>query len=448
MEIETLIQAARAAGISLVRFLYCDTNGIIRGKGVPVERLSRRLVDGIGLSKALLAVNSLDELQPVAGMTPVGEVRLVPDRRSFTILPYAPHQAALLCDLVRQDGQPWDACPRAFLKRICRQAVEQGYHFQAAFEVEFTLAVKEGDEYQPFDETLCYSSIALQAAGRFAHDLVQALQKQKLAVEMFYPELGPGQYEVSIGYCEAVEAADNQIKLRETIRAVAGARGLYASLAPKPFLDSAGNGAHIHFSLWDAAGRNLFYDPAATNGFSDDGRAFLAGVLNHLPGLTALTCASVNSYRRLVPQSLSGAFAVYGYDNREAALRIPSPFWSNPEDSTNVELKAADATGNPYLALGGLLAAGLDGLTRNLDPGPPLDCDPAALSEEQQAAMGIARLPASLSEAIDHLEADSLLTGALGPLLSDAYLAVKRSEVAAYQDVDAAVELANHFYKY
>jgi glutamine synthetase len=343
---------------------------------------------------------------------------------------------------------------------------------KAAFEMEFTLAtVTEGNAQQtarPFDQTLCYSSIALQEAHSFYLDLVHALQQQGMVVELCHPELSPGQHEISIGHSDPVHAADNQVRLRETVRAVAANHGLYASFAPKPFADYIGNGMHIHLSLWDQAqassgGRNIFYDPAAAaqtsgGGFSAQGLSFLAGILSHLPALTALTCASVNSYRRLAPHSLSGAFAIYGYDNREAALRIPSLFRSNPEHSANLELKAADATGNPYLALGALLVAGLDGLQRSLDPGPPVNLDPDTLSADQLAGMGIKRLPQTLEEALDALEADPLLTGALGALLTRSYGAIKRSEIAAYASGEeaqqaeaqlaAAAELAGHFYKY
>lgn len=448
MDSSEVIQAAQKADLSLVRFLYCDNSSIIRGKSVPVKHLEQRMVGGVGLSRALLAVNSLDELQPVAEMTPVGEVRLRPDPETFTILPYAQHAGAMHCDLVQHDGRPWEACARSFLKRVCQQATRQGVQVRASFEMEYTLATETANGYQPFDKTLCYSSIALQATHAYSIDLVQALQGQGLAVELCHPELSPGQHEVSISYSDALQAADNQVRLRETIRAVAANHGLCASFAPKPFPEYIGNGAHIHVSLWDRDGRNIFYDPAASQGFSSRGLSFLAGVLLHLPGLTALTCASVNSYRRLAPHSLSGAFAIYGYDNREAALRIPSPYQNNVEGSTNLEVKAADATGNPYLALGALLIAGLDGLNRGLDPGPPVNLDPATLTEDQLAGMGIKRLPTTLDEALKELEANRVLIDALGGFLSSSYLAIKRSEVAFYSSGSEEAEFAGHFYKF
>ncbi len=453
---ETIVQQADAAGVRLVRFLYCDNGATIRGKTTAPSGLGGRLSDGIGLTVAMMAMNSLDQLQPVEGMGPVGEIRLVPDLESFAILPYAPHSAAMSCDMLMSDRTPWGACPRSFLKRMRERAAARGWQMQASFEAEFSLARRNPDEgsgddqgaFVPFDETLCFSSIAMTEAAPFATALVAALEAQGLTVEQYYPELGHGQHEISIRHSEVLRAADNHIKLRETIRGVALEYGLYASLAPKPFPDQIGNGAHIHFSLWDGDGRNLFYERSAPDGLAPIGRQFIAGVLEHLPALVGLTCPSFNSYKRLQPQSWSSAYTAWGHDNREAAVRVASPFWSDVEGSTNLELKAADSSCNPYIALGGLLAAGLDGIERGLDPRESTEADPASLSEDERRARGIRRLPASLGEALDNLAADAVLMEALGDLLGRSYLAVRRSEAAAYAAMDDAAQFRGHFYKY
>jgi glutamine synthetase len=446
---EEILRQCEAAEVRLVRFLYCDNGATIRGKATARGGLPGRITDGIGLTVAMMAMNALDQLQPVAGMGAVGEIRLVPDPESFAVLPYAPGSAAMSCDMLTGDRQPWGACPRSFLRRMAGRLAALGWRLRASFEAEFSLA-RRGDDgaYVPFDETLCFSSIAMTQAAPFACELTAALEAQGLTVEQYYPELGHGQHEISIRHDEALRAADNHIKLRETIRGVAARHGLFASLAPKPFPDQAGNGAHIHFSLWDAEGRNLFYDAAAPAGLSQVGRQFMAGVLAHLPALVALTCPSVNSYRRLQPRMWSSAFTAWGHDNREAALRVASPFWSDVEGSTNLELKAADSSCNPYIALGGLIAAGLDGVERGLEPGEPTDVDPATLSDEERAARGLRRLPASLDQALDQLPADAVLTEALGELLARSYLAVRRSEARAFAEADEAFELRRHFYTY
>jgi glutamine synthetase len=277
--------------------------------------------------------------------------------------------------------------------------------------------------------------------------LVDALDRQSIPVEQYYAELGHGQQEISTPHAHALRAADEQILIRETIRGVAAHHGLVASLAPKPWPDGAGNGAHIHFSLWEGD-RNRFHDESSDDLLSAEARAFLAGVLEHLPGLCGLTAPSFNSYHRIVPHYWAGAFTCWGHDNREAPIRVPSVFGGLEEASTNAELKAADSSCNPYLAVGGLIAAGLDGLERGLDLPPPVEVDPATIPEEERARRGIDRLPATQKDALDALEADAVLTDALGPVLTRSYLAVRRSEWTAYLAGDEAFEQQGHFSKY
>jgi glutamine synthetase len=205
----------------------------------------------------------------------------------------------------------------------------------------------------------------------------------------------------------------------------------------------------VHFSLWEADGsRNRFHDAAAPDRLSAEARSFVAGVLAHLPGLCGLTAPSFNSYHRIVPQYWAGAFTCWGHDNREAPVRVPSVFASMQEASTNVELKSADASANPYLALGGLIAVGLDGIERGLEPPEPVQVDPATIDEAEREVHGIHRLPATQEQALDALAADDVLMAALGPVLAESYLAVRRSEWAIYSEEDEAFEQQGHFSKY
>ncbi len=433
----TVVTAANQANLELVRFMWVDHGGVIRGKATSRSTLPDRMETGIGLTLAMQAMNMLDQLQPVPGMGPVGEVRLVPDPDTFVLLPYAPGAGAMMADMVRLDGDPWEACPRSFLKRAVAEAARDGLELVAAFEPEFTLARREAvpdgtERLLPIDESLCFSAAGFEAAHDFTVDFARALEAQGLEVEEYYPELGHGQQELSIHHAPALSAADRHALYRMTARGVARRHGMWATLAPKPIADQAGNGTHIHFSLWRTGGdgTNALHDPTDRHGLSQAGYHFMGGVLEHLPGLLALTCASVNSYRRLQPMHWSSAYVCYGMDNREAAVRIASPMRGRVAASTNLELKASDSTGNPHLALGGLLLAGLDGIRRRLDPGDPLDVDPGTLNDRERRRRGITRYPTSLGEALDALERDALLMEALGPLRSSAYLAVKRSEVA------------------
>jgi glutamine synthetase len=445
--ISRVVQQADDAGAELIRFLYVDHGGVVRGKSTSRSTLERRMTSGIGLTLAMQAMNMLDELQPVDGMGPVGEVRIVPDPDSYVNLPFSPGAAAMMSDLIGLDGQPWAACPRSFLRSAIAEAAGDGLALQAAFEPEFLLARREtgpnGDRLVPIDESLCFSTTGFAMAHDFAIDFIRAIQAQGMVVELYHPELGHGQQEMSIRHAPALAAADRHVWYRETARGVAWRHGLWASLAPKPLPDQAGNGTHLHFSAW-AGARNAFYDAGDRYGLSQLAYHFIGGVLHHLPALVALTCGSVNSYRRLQPQHWSSAYVCYGSDNREAAIRIPSRMWGDDEGSANLELKSSDSTGNPYLALGGLIHAGLDGVRRKLDPGEPVNVDPATLSEAERRTRGVARLPESLGQALDELERDEVLMEALGPLRRTAYLAVKRSEVAAFAAHDAAYECLQH----
>jgi glutamine synthetase len=449
---------AEAEGISLIWFLYADHGGIIRGKSASVAALPSRMVTGIGHTVAMMAMSMLDHLQPVEGMSPVGEVRIMPDPATFVPLPYAPGAAAMLADLVQPDGEPWGGCARTYLRRAIADLATEGFVATAAFEPEFTLGRREADpdggpdRLVPADDSLCYSATGFHLAHDYALELHQALQEQGMQVENYYPELGHGQQEMSVRHAPALRAADNQVLYRETVRGVAFRRGMWASLAPKPIADQAGNGAHLHLSLREASpdgepGEPAFYDAADRYRLSASGYHFIGGLLAHLPALTALTCASVNSYRRLAPQMWSSAYTVYGMDNREAAVRICSPMRDDPAGSVNLELKPSDSSANPYLALGAVIRAGLDGIRRKLDPGEAVNVDPATLTDAERLAVGARRLPASLAEALDALEADDLLMESLGDLRRRAYLAVKRSEVAAFAGADPAYECFVHFTK-
>ena len=447
MTAKEIAKRADEAGLRLVRFLWCGNDGTVRAKASGRHGLEGRLESGIGLTVAMQAMSGLDQLQPVHGMGPVGEIRLVPDLDSFRVLPYAPNTGAVVTDHIGLDGEPAPVCQRSFLKRMEARLAERGLVLRASFENEFSLATRVGDAYVPIDSALCFSTIASTASQGFADDLAEALDAQGIDLEQYYAELGHGQQETSTGHAPALRAADEQLFVRETIRGVATQRGLIASLAPKPWPENAGNGGHVHFSLWED-GRNRFYDGTQPDGLSSDARSFIAGVLAHLPGLCGLTAPSFNSYHRIVPQYWAGAFTCWGYDNREAPVRVASAFRGSEEASTNAELKACDSSCNPYLALGGLVAAGLDGLERGVEPPEPVQVDPATIAEEERAQRGIVRLPATQAEALDALEADRLLCEALGPVLAGSYLAVRRSEWAAYSAGDAAFEQQGHFEKY
>jgi glutamine synthetase len=364
-----------------------------------------------------------------------GTLRLVPDLSTFAVLPYAAGWAQVYCDLVTPGGSPFEACPRTCLRRMLSRAARAGFAFRAAFESEFFLLRPDGDRPVPFDRSPALSTRAMEAAAGVVGAVIHALDEQGARVEYYGAEAGHAQHELSIRFDEALRAADLQLTVRETTRAVAARQGLLASFAPKPLADEMGNGSHIHASLWDARGRvNRFH--AARGRLSDIARWFIGGVLDHLPALVALTAPGTESFRRFVPRLNAGSYRAWGHDNREAALRVPAWPGAVARKSANVEFRPCDALCNPHLALAALLAAGLDGIGRRRDPGLPLAVDPNALSDAELEARGVSLLPGSLAEALDHLEADAMLTAALGPTLLQAYVALKRAEL---RDVESGL---------
>lgn len=451
MERAEVVRKATDAGVHLVSFFWCDNSGIIRGKSTHISGLEGRLSSGIGVAYAMQAMGDMDQLQPVEGMSPAGEFRLMPDPDTFTFLPYAPKRALMLSDLMTRSSEPWEACPRDFLKRVLAKGKGMGLTFQAAMEPEWYLTFKDGDEFVPCDESLDNSSVGMTFAQDVVDEIIEALEAQGIGIEQYHTEVGHGQHELSIRHAPALRAADNHLIYRETVRNVAYRHGMYASFAPKPFPDQAGNGNHIHFSAWDAQEQtNLFFDAEDEQNLSDLAYYFIGGIMEHLQGLVALTCPSMNSYRRLSPGSWSTAYACYGPDNREAALRIPSNFRGAEMASTNLEFRPSDSSANPYIALGGLITAGLDGVERKIRPSETqwLDVDPTRLPEAELAARGIDRLPVSLLEAAEALERDTVLTGAMRTLLADSYLAIRQADWEIFSGESDEFEIRNHFYKY
>ncbi|HEU5230697.1 MAG TPA: glutamine synthetase, partial [Ktedonobacteraceae bacterium] len=264
MNIQDVVQRAQSEHLRLVRFLYCDNGGIIRGKATHASRLASRIREGIGQTFAMQAFTGVESLASVEGMGPVGEFRLIPDPATFVILPYVPNNGSMMCDMMRLDGTPWEACPRSFLKRMVAELASLGMRAEASIEHEFYLARKEMGGYVPADHSLCYSSIGLDDEAEVVDAILAALEAEGISIELFHTELGPAQQELSIRHANVLRAADNVCLVRETIRGVARSFNLFATFAPKPFPDQAGSGAHIHFSLWgndknERPNANLFF---------------------------------------------------------------------------------------------------------------------------------------------------------------------------------------------
>lgn len=435
--------------ISLVRFLYVDLCGLVRGKITPVAKFSRKVEEGIGLVKGMMAMNILDQMQTDTGLGATGEVRMVPDLDTFSVLPYAEGSAQVITDLVQLDKADWEFCPRSLLKRVSKEAFDLGFVIQAAFEQEYMLGNYSGDlpEYEPLDSDVCFGTEAMNRANDFYSDLYDCLSKQNIEVEQFYPEAAHGQHELSVKYAPSVQACDRYIIVKETLKGLAERHKLLFTQAPKAFDTQVGNGCHLHLSIWDKDLKNNLTYEDNPESLSTVAKQFIAGLLSHMPALVSLTCPSVNSYRRLEPKCWSSAYTSWGLDNREAAIRVPSLYWDSEKESCNLEIKCVDNTINPYLAMAAIIACGLDGIRKELMPPEPVEGDPSELSEEEAKQKGVVRLPKSLNSALIELETDIYLKKVLGERLFNSYITLKTSEVNAFS-LDDDFEFAQHRLRY
>ena len=434
----TVLFSVRNEGVRFIRFTMVDNAGLIRSKAVN-EAVLPSFADGVGLTPAQQALPVMyDAVSPGAGLTPAGEVFMRPDWSTLQVLPYAPGHARVMADIYDGD-EPWTHCTRSFLKRMIERSAGQGFEVMAAFENEFVLVRRDGDRFRPVDQTVFALTSALDQQVDVINAITAALEAQDVVPEMVYAEAGPGQFELPVRYRDALGAADQQVVFRETVGAVSRRFGLIASFVPKLFPDKAGSGAHLHLSLW-AGQQNRIPDPSCPSLISPEAGAFVAGVLAHLPALMAITTPSTNSFKRIRPRYWSGAFTTWGYGNREAAIRVPPT--AAQARVTNLELKTVDPTCNPYLALGAVIAAGLDGIARRLDPAEPVQVDPADLSEAERERRGIRQLPSTLDIALDALEGDELLQDALGPELFRSFTAVRRVEWEAMKELSHEDEVA------
>jgi glutamine synthetase len=420
-----------APGEELVSLVTCDLAGLVRGRSVPLADVDRRLEIGVGWVPANQSISAFGDMAEPNPWGSAGDVRLMPDSATRIRLDRWPGIAPLhlvLCDIAELDGSEWDACGRTFLRRsLERLRRHAGVHVNAAFEHELVLE-------SPRPAPAAFSLEAQRVAEPFGSQVMAALREAGVEPEMFLPEYGERQFEIPVAPAPGVSAADRSVVLKEVVREVARRLGRRVSFAPLHDPDGVGTGTHIHLSLTDEAGRPVAYDATRPGGLSVLAGRFAAGILQHLPAVLALTAPSPHSYARLVPHRWSVAAAVLGDRNREAALRICPvvPLGGmTAEGQLHLEFRAADATASPYLALGALVSAGLDGIREQLEPasvvgeGQPIDAGPTPNG-----------VPRSLGEALDALESDAVAAAWLPPRLLETYLGLKRLELSLVSDLE------------
>jgi glutamine synthetase len=421
--------ALAASGVVGVAVTMVDNSGVARVKGIPVDRLADAVRRGIGAPPVFDAFGADDGIAPVG--SPIGDLRLVPDLGAVVALAGQPGWAWAPADRVAVDGTPHPGCQRTFARRMVERAERAGLEVRMAFETEWVVDAGHGDDLVPATEGPAYGMGRLVDMSAYARDLLEACAAQGVEVEQIHPEYAPSQMELSVAPLDPVGAADRVVLVRQTLRAVSAAHGYRVSLSPALTPGGVGNGAHLHLSVWDGE-VNLLARRAGA--MAPTGEAWLAGILAALPALLAVGAPSVASYLRLQPQRWSAPWWCWGRENREAALRVIDGSAASAGAGANAELKVFDASANPYLVVGAVVAAGLDGVERALRLPPEVTVDPASLDDAARRAAGVTRLPTDLAAALDAFAADAVVGPAMGAPLADTWMSVRLAELERFAD--------------
>lgn len=440
----SLMEELTAAGIAGVTIAWIDNNGIPRSRTVPAARLADVAERGVGITSLFAVFDSHDAITFAhEGLSNAsGDIRLIPVLSQLTRLAGQPAFAWAPGRQVAADGSPWPYDQRTVLERQVARAAGAGVELRCGYELEFFVG-EDADELRPAHRGPAYSPHALSEIDAFAASLLRDLDANGLRIGQLHAEYGLAQVELSLDAVDPVQAADDQLLARQTVRAAAAAHGLRVSFAPLVTAEGVGNGAHVHVSAW-RDGRNLL----AGERPSGEGAAFVGGMLRDLPAIIAITAPSVPSLARLRPGYFASAYAFWGVENREAALRyVPSSSLLG-EGHANLELKPSDASSNPYLALAVLIASGLSGIEDGALLPEPIAEDPGSWSQEQRAAEGVVRLPSDPAEAETALIGNARVREVLGEPLVGAFLAVRRSDAAWAAERAPDEIVAGHLWRY
>ena len=429
----------------LVTIATTDFTATTRGRSIPAARLDRVAETGVGWVPANASLTPFDIIADESPWGSRGDLRLLPDmnaRYRVTRSRAATPVDLIMADIVDLDGSPWEACPRSFLKMALADfETETGLQVTSTFEQEFQI---DSADWRPAPS---FSFQALRRCDPFGPELVAALDEAGVEPEVFLPEYGRDQYEISCAPAVGVVSADRAVAVREITREIARLNKIRATFAPKTSADGVGNGVHLHLSLGDSRGCSALFDPVRPGRLSAFGGSFCAGVLAHLPALTAFTAPSVASYLRLQPHHWSAAWTWLGERDREATLRICPTVaigGRDPAPQFNVEYRAADATACPHLVLAVVVRAGLEGVRAGLPAPPIVEGDPGKMSEDERLRFGLRRLPETLSAALVALAGDETVSGWFTSAFRKTYHGMKHQEIALLDGLDTAAMLARY----
>ncbi len=436
---EFVLRSIEERDIRFVRLWFTDVLGSLKSVAVAPAELESAFSEGIGFDGSA-----------IEGLARVHEADMLarPDPSTFQVLPWrGDHQgtARMFCDVMTPDGEPALMDPRNVLKRALARAAEHGLTFYTHPEIEFYLIKDQlvpGFEPDPVDQAGYFDHVPRGTTHDFRRAAIGVLESMGISVEFSHHEAGPGQNEIDLRYADALSMADNIMTFRTVIKEVALEQGLFATFMPKPLSAHPGSGMHTHLSLFEGD-RNAFHEAGAEFQLSKTGRQFIAGLLQHAAEITAVTNQWVNSYKRLWGGHEAPAYVCWGHNNRSALIRVPM-YKPGKGQSTRVEYRALDSACNPYLAFAVMLTAGLKGIEDGLDLPPGADDNVWSLTEHERRAMGITRLPESLSDACRIMENSELVAETLGEGVFDFFLRNKREEWTEYRRQVTPFELKRY----
>lgn len=429
MNSKDILKRIKEDNIKFISFQFTDVNGVVKSVDGPINQLEKALEDGIWFDGS--SVEGFARIQE-------SDMHLVIDPDTYAILPWTPDEmkrARVLCDIYLPNGKPFDGDPRGVLKRrLAQLKKERQWIMNVGPEPEFFLFLQNGKENihpVPHDVGGYFDFSANDEAVQVRTELMDALNKMGLEIEVGHHEVALGQHEIDFRFAEALKTADNVLTLKYAVKAIAAQHGLIASFMPKPVYGINGSGMHCHQSIFSLDGENLFHNVNDPFQLSTLAYQYIAGQLLHARAVAAVVAPTVNSYKRLVPGYEAPVYIGWAQVNRSALIRIPQPM-ADKQDTVRLELRFPDPSSNPYLAFNAMLAAGLDGIDRELICPEPLNqLNVYDLSEEARKKLGIEMLPGSLFEAILAFEADQVLQDALGENLTGAFL---KSRYAEWED--------------
>lgn len=414
----------------LTTYVITDYAGITRGRSIAASRYEKGPDRTLGWVPANMSLTPFDLIADPNPWSSRGDLRLLPDKAAryrLRLEGSASELDMVMCDIAELDGAPWVCCPRSFLRSALSDLErEAGVTLQATFEHEFQILDAD------WPGAPAFSLQAQRRADPFGSALMAGLAMAGVEPEVFVAEYGKDQFEVTVAPSDGLVAADRAVVVREAVRELTRNRGWKCSFAPKTATDGVGNGVHVHFSFRDRNGKPVAYDERSPGLVSALAGSFIAGIMRHMPALTAFSAPSPISYLRLQPHHWSSSYTWFGDQDREASVRI-CPVnrigGNDPAQGFNIEYRPADATACPHLVLGVMVRAGLEGLRAKL-PAPPLfSGDPASLSNDERLAIGLQRLPTSLEEALTEMLADSVVTSWFDPRAIETYVGMKRKEI-------------------